>query len=124
MTSTNQTALDVVLAYQEAWTSGDLETAAGCLAGDVVWIGPTARLDGPGDFMRGLGRFADTLAPGWRKIAAMADGDGVLLMFEVDTASGTPIRAADYFTVSRGRIQTDTMVFDTLAYRTAVTART
>ncbi|HEY7200463.1 MAG TPA: nuclear transport factor 2 family protein [Candidatus Dormibacteraeota bacterium] len=120
MTTTNQTALDVVNAYQEAWTGGDVATAARYVADDVVWHGPGGTLTGREAFMAGLGRFVDSLAPGWRRIAAMADEEGVLVLFEVSTPGGATIRCADHFTVRGGRIQSDTMVFDTRAYFTAV----
>ncbi len=119
-----QSALDVVLAYQEAWTSKDLETAARYLAVDMVFDGPALRYDSAEAFLPGLRRFVDQIAPGWKKIAALADDDVVLLMYEVFLPSGSAIRCADAFDVRDGRIQAETLVFDTLALRAAQPAPT
>ncbi len=115
----DQTALDVVLAYTDAWASKDLQAAARCLADDVVFDGPFARYDSAEPLMQGLGAFVARIGTGWKQIAVLAAGEQVMLMYEVFLPSGAPVRTAEHFTVSGGRIQTETLVFDSLAMRTA-----
>jgi len=115
----DQTALDVVLAYTEAWAGKDMEGAAGYLAPDVVFDGPGGRYESAEPLLRGLAGFVARIAPGWRQLAALAEGEQVMLMYEVSLPAGTPVRLAEHFTVRDGRIRSETLVFDTLATREA-----
>ena len=112
-------ALDVVVAYTEAWAGGDLQAAAGYLAEDVVFDGPFARYESAEPLVQGLSRFVSQIAPGWRQLAAVADREHVMLMYEVSLPSGKPVRTAEHFTVRDGRIRSETLVFDSLALHAA-----
>src|SRR5215467_7076906 len=109
----DQSALDVVLAYTEAWAGKDLQTAAGHLAADVVFDGASARYESAEPLLRGLAGFVTQIAPGWRQIAAVAEGEQVMLMYEVCLSSGKPVRLAEHFTVRDGKIRSETLVYDT-----------
>src|SRR5690348_16579857 len=111
----DQTALDVVVAYTDAWARRDLEAAAGYLAADVVFDGASARYEYSEPLLQGLGRFVLRIAPGWRQVAAVAEGGQVMLMYEVRLLSGTPVRLAEHFTVRDGKIRSETLVYDTAA---------
>ncbi len=113
------TALELVCAYQDAWASKDLAAAAGYLAGDFVFDGPNGRQTSAAAFLPGLTRFAHTIEPGWHRVAALADGDGVAVLYDVTLRTGAPLRCADYFTVRDGRITSEWLVFDTDAFRRA-----
>lgn len=115
----DQTPLDVVVAYTEAWASKDLETAAGHLADDVVFDGASARYESAEPLLRGLGGFVSQIAPGWRQLAAVAQGEQVMLMYEVSLPSGKPVRLAEHFTVRDGKIRSEMLVFDTLTVQAA-----
>jgi hypothetical protein len=115
----NQSALDVALAYTEAWAGKDLETAAAYLAGDVVFDGPFAHYESSEALMQGLERFVAQIAPGWKQLAAVAEGEQVMLMYEVLLPSGKAIRTAEHLTVRDGKIRSETIVFDSLALHTA-----
>jgi hypothetical protein len=115
----DQTALDVVLAYTEAWAGKDMEEAARYLAADVVFDGAGGRYESAEPLLQGLAGFVARIAPGWRQIAALADGEQVMLMYEVSLPSGKPVRLAEHFTVRDGKIRGETLVFDTLAMREA-----
>ena len=115
----DQSALDVAVAYTEAWAAGHLEVAAGYLAGDVVFDGPFAHYESAEPLMQGLARFVAQIAPGWRQIAAVAQGEQVMLMYEVFLPSGKALRTAEHFTVRDGRIRSETIVFDSLVLHTA-----
>ena len=49
MTGSTSPALDVALAYHEAWTSHDLEKAMSYIADDIVCDAPAGRLEGAAD---------------------------------------------------------------------------
>ena len=115
----DQSALDVVVAYTEAWAGKDLETAAAYLAADVVFDGASARHESAEPLLRGLAGFVTQIAPGWRQIAAVAQDEQVMLMYEVSLASGKPVRLAEHFTVRDGKIRSETLVYDTLAVQAA-----
>src|SRR5215472_9647626 len=95
----DQSALDVVVAYTEAWAGKDLETAAAYLAADVVFDGASARHESAEPLLRGLAGFVTQIAPGWRQIAAVAQDEQVM--------------------VRDGKIRSETLVYDTLAVQTA-----
>lgn len=108
-----QSALEIVLAYQEAWTHQDLATAASYLAADVVFDSQSQYVTGVQAFMDALTPFASRIVPGWHRIAAYSDNHEALLMYTVTTTNGAVVRAADYFTVQDGKIQLDKLVFAT-----------
>lgn len=119
----DHSALDVVFAYTAAWSSRDLDTAAGFLADDVVFDGPAGRYGSAEPLLQGLGRFVTQIVPGWRHLASLADGEQAMLMYEVSLPSGKPIRLAEHFIVRDGKIRSETLVFDTLAMREAQTVQ-
>jgi hypothetical protein len=47
----------------------------------------------------------------------VAQGEQVMLMYEVSLPSGKPIRLAEHFTVRDGKIHSEMLVFDGLALR-------
>jgi hypothetical protein len=116
------TPLAIGLAFTEAWTSHDLATAAGYVAADVVFDGPLAHLTGFEAYMDGLARFARAVT-GLHVIAALGDDDQSLIMYEVTTGPFGTLRCAECFTVKDGKIQTDTLTFDTFAFRKAAGAQ-
>jgi len=115
----DQSALDVVVAYTDAWASKDLEAAAAHLAADVVFDGAGGRHESAEPLLRGLAGFVTQIAPGWRQLALVAQGEQVMLMYEVSMLSGKPVRLAEHFTVRDGKIRSETLVYDTLAAQTA-----
>jgi SnoaL-like domain len=114
---TNATALDVVTAYQDAWTSKDMEKAATYLAPDFVFDGPMTQSTSAAEFMPVLTRFVGRIVPGWKQIAAFGSDDEALIMYDVFLTSGSPCRCADHFTVRDGKLQRETLIFDTFPFR-------
>jgi ketosteroid isomerase-like protein len=102
----------IASAYQEAWTSKDFETARRYLADDLVFHSPQQDLSGLGDFLLMLRGFAERIEPRWEKIAATAQGDGVLILYNLFTLDGAAGTCADYFTIRNGKIESETLTFD------------
>jgi hypothetical protein len=65
----------------------------------------------------GFKAFAQIIRPGWRKIAAFGDDQGALLICDLFLVSGAALHIADYYTVKDGKLQTETLVFDTHGFR-------
>ena len=83
-----QHVLDIVTAYQDAWTSGDLIAAATYLAPDFTFEGAGASFTSTEEFLPFLARFAGRIGRGWRKVAAFGDGDEMLVMYELHGPTG------------------------------------
>jgi limonene-1,2-epoxide hydrolase len=106
-------AVDIVVAYQDAWTSRDFDAARRHLAGDVVFRSSGGQqIRGIDDFIAMLSAFAQRIQPRWENVAAIEDDGGVLILYRLFTADGNPAFCADYFSVSKGRITSDTLAFD------------
>jgi len=106
-------ALEIVSAYQDAWTGKDFAAAERYLAPDVVFHSSGQQhLATIGDFLTMLTTFAERIQPRWDKVAALEDAHGVLILYKLFTTDGAPALCADYFTVRDSKIQSETLVFD------------
>lgn len=116
-----QPVLDLVTAYQDAWTSGDLDTAATYLAQDFRFEGAGASFTSVDDFLPFLTRFAGRIGRGWRQVAAFGDGDEALVMYELRGPAGQALPpTVDHFVVRGGLIAAETLVFDSAAFGQAM----
>jgi SnoaL-like domain len=111
---TPRSALEIVSAYQDAWTSKDFDTAAGFLADDVEFHSPQQDITSVANFISMLTAFAERIAPRWELVAATRGGDdnSVLILYSLFTLDGTAAICADHFTLASGKIQSETLVFD------------
>jgi uncharacterized protein YndB with AHSA1/START domain len=57
------------------------------------------------------------MRPGWTKVAAFGDDREALLLYDLTFLSGAAMRIADHYTVSNGKIQTETILWDTHGFR-------
>ena len=106
---------EIARAFTQAWTSGDMETAAGYLADDVTFDGPINHSSGKQEYIAGLSAFARR-ASDLNILAALGDDDQAIIMYELTTG---PLRAiyAERLTIRDGKIQTDRLVFDSYPMR-------
>jgi len=112
------TAVQVVLAYYEAWTGGDFEQAMTYVADDVVCDAPAGRLDGIDGYRAFLGPFARTLV-GARLIAAFGDSERAVVVYDTESALVASAPAAECVTVRDGRIVHSRFIFDRLPFQEA-----
>jgi hypothetical protein len=108
-----QSALDIAMAFLGAWTEGDFEKAGTYLADDFAFHGPIAHYTSASDFLSGSRPFIETIRPGWRKVAAFGDDREALLLYDLTLRSGAPLRIADHYVVIDGKIQIETILWDT-----------
>lgn len=110
---TKQSALDIAVAFLDAWTKGDFEKAGTHLAEDFVFDGPIAHYTSASGFLAGSRRFIEAIQPGWTKVAAFGDDREALLLYDLTLRTGAPLRIADHYTVSNGQIRAETILWDT-----------
>jgi hypothetical protein len=110
---TPQAALDVATAFLDAFTAGDLDHTATYLADDFTFDGPIAHYRSAEEFLTGSRPFVETLHPGWTRIAAFGDDHHALLLYDLTLQTGATMRIADHYTVDRGKIRTETILWDT-----------
>jgi hypothetical protein len=119
-----QDVLDLVTAYQDAWTSGDLDTAGTYLAPDFAFEGAGTAFSSSADFLPFLARFGSRIGSGWRQVVAFADDTQALVMYELRSPAGQPLPlTVDHFVVREGKLVAETLVFDTAAFTQAMAAR-
>lgn len=112
---TQPSALDTVLAYHRAWTSGDVDTAMTYVSDDIACRAPGADIAGKAGYQGFIGTFAPNLT-GLTDIAHFADDDHVALFYYPETAATQTAPAAEYFTVADGKIVSSVLIFDRLSY--------
>jgi ketosteroid isomerase-like protein len=111
MTGSTSPALEVALAYHQAWTSQDLEEAMSYIADDIVCDAPAGRLEGAAAYREFMGPFVQMLT-GSRLIAAFGDRQTALVMYDTETVPVKSAPGAECVTVNDGRITYSRFVFD------------
>lgn len=115
MPSMTVSPADVVDAYHQAWTRGDVDRAMTYMAQDVRCYAPDEAVTTKADWHEYLARFVPMLisAPEHTRIV---DGDRVALWYFPQTAVTTTTLASELFTVQDGRITEVRLAFDRLGY--------
>ena len=111
-------ALDVALAYHEAWTGRDLDRAMDFIADDIVCHAPAGRIDGKEAYRAFMGPFVAMLR-GSTLIAAFGDEETALIMYDTETALVPSAPGAECVTVVDGRITTSRFLFDRAPFEAA-----
>ncbi len=110
-------ALAIATAYLDAFTSRDFETVSRYLADGFTFDGPIAHYRSAAEFIAGTRSFVERLQPIWKKVAAFGDDREALLLYDLVLTSGATQRIADHYTVRAGKIQTETILWDTYGAR-------
>ncbi len=126
MIDDSRAALQVALAYYQAWTNHDFERAMSYVATDIVCHAPAGRLAGSAAFREFMGPFARMVTSS-RLIAAFGDQETAVLMYETATIPVQDAPGAECLTVSDGKISQLRIIFDRLPFdaarRAAATGR-
>jgi ketosteroid isomerase-like protein len=108
---TESAALDVALAYYDAWTSHDLDRAMAYIADDIVCDAPAGRLKGAAAYRDFMGPFVQTLK-GSELVAAFGDDEKAVVMYDTETVPVKSAPGAECVTVQDGKITHSLFVFD------------
>ena len=108
-------AAEIARAFTQAWTSGDMATAATYLADDVTFDGPINHSRGKQDYLTGLSAFAQR-ASDLNILAALGDDEQAVIIYELTTGPHR-VAYAERLTCRDGKIQTDRLIFDSYPMR-------
>jgi hypothetical protein len=123
MTETNSPALRVALAYYQAWTSHDLDTAMSYVADGIVCDAPAGRLQGAAAYRAFMGPFTQILQEA-RLIAAFGDEQTAVVVYDTRTVPVPSAPAAECVTVAGGLITYSRFIFDRAPFDAARRAAT
>ena len=118
MTENPSPALQVALAYYDAWTSKDLDRAMTYISEDIVCEAPAGRIEGAGAYRAFMGPFVQILLSA-RMIAAFGDDSTALVMYDTETAPVKSAPGAECVTVHDGKITHSRFIFDRVPFEAA-----
>jgi ketosteroid isomerase-like protein len=118
MTEHPSPALQVALAYYQAWTRNDIAAALGHLADDVVCDAPAGRIEGAKAYQQFLGPFAQMLISA-ELLAAFGDETKAVLVYDTRTPPVASAPGAECLTVRDGKIVYNRFIFDRLPFEAA-----
>jgi len=111
-------AVQVALAYYQAWTSKDVAAAMRHLADDIVCDAPAGRIEGVQAYEKFLGPFAQMLI-GSELLAAFGDQTKAVLVYDTRTPPVASAPGAECLTVRGGKIVHNRFIFDRLPFEAA-----
>jgi SnoaL-like domain len=109
-------ALDVALAYYEAWTSKDFERAMAYVDDAIVCDAPAGRITGADAYRQFMGPFVEILERA-DLIAAFGDDRTAIVMYDTATRPVASAPGAECVTVENGKITYSRFVFDRLPFK-------
>jgi SnoaL-like domain len=118
MPETASPALQVALAYYDAWTSKDLNNAMTYISDDIVCHAPPGRIDGAEAYRAFMAPFVEILI-GASMIASFGDEKTALVMYDTETVPVKSAPAAECVTVADGKITHSHFVFDVAPFDAA-----
>jgi ketosteroid isomerase-like protein len=118
MSDTTSPALQTALAYYQAWTSHDLDTAMRYIADDIVCDAPSGRLEGAEAYRGFMAPFVQILRSA-TMISAFGDEDTALIMYDTETLPVKSAPAAECVTVNDGKITYSRFIFDRAPFQAA-----
>jgi ketosteroid isomerase-like protein len=111
-------ALRVALAYFEAWTGHDLDTAMSYIADDIVCDAPAGRLEGAEAYRGFMAPFVGILT-GSALIAAFGDEETAVVVYDTETVPVKSAPAAECVRVKNGKITYSRFIFDRAPFQAA-----
>ncbi|HEX6352889.1 nuclear transport factor 2 family protein [Actinophytocola sp.] len=108
---TTSPALRTALAYHQAWTNHDLDTAMTHIADDIVCDAPAGRIEGSEAYRGFMGPFVDILKNA-TLIAAFGDDDTAVIVYDTESVPVASAPAAECVTVRNGLITYSRFIFD------------
>ena len=107
------TSLDVALAFTRAWTTRDMDTAAGFVADDVIFPGPSR---GAKSYLDHLTQIAGSIID-VEMIGAYGKGDRALLIYDLHTGPSDTLTCVKCLTVQGGKIVRDELTSESFRIR-------
>jgi ketosteroid isomerase-like protein len=111
-------ALRTALAYYQAWTSHDLDQAMRYIADEIICEAPAGVLRGADAYRGFMSPFVQILT-GSELIAAFGDDTTAVIVYDTATVPVASAPAAEYVTVTDGKITRSRFIFDRLPFDAA-----
>ena len=118
MTEKPSPALQVALAYHQAWTSKDLDQAMNYISEDISCDAPAGRIEGAEAYRAFMAPLVQILADA-HMIAAFGDEDTALVMYDTETVPVKSAPGAECVTVKDGKITHSRFLFDRAPFEAA-----
>lgn len=110
-------ALQVAMAYYDAWKNHDHATAMKLVADNVVSETPFGPVEGGQALHKGESEFANILK-GATMVSAFGDENTALLMYYTHTIPAPSVLSSKYFKVENGKITEIKALFDKSQFAT------
>lgn len=111
-------ALDVALAYHEAWTGKDFERAMSFVSDRIVCDAPAGRIEGAAAYRDFMGPFVGILKRA-ELIAAFGDDETAVVVYDTETVPVASAPGAECITVADGKIVYSRFIFDRAPFQAA-----
>jgi ketosteroid isomerase-like protein len=111
-------ALEVALAYFEAWTSKDFDLAMTYIADDIACDAPAGRIEGAAAYREFMGPFVQILKRA-ELIAAFGDEETAVVVYDTETVPVRSAPGAECLTVADGKITRSRFIFDRVPFQAA-----
>jgi hypothetical protein len=111
VTTNPSPALEVALAYFDAWTHQDLDRAMTYIAENILCDTPSGRVRGAGAYRAVMAPFMQILTNS-TIIAAFGNDQTAMLMYDTKTVPVRPVPGAECVTVENGKITRSWFVVD------------
>jgi len=118
MTEDSTTAVQIALAYYQAWTSHDFDQAMTYVAEDIVCQAPAGRYEGAEAFRGFMGPFVQS-SPALTCSLPSVTTRPAMLMYDADTVPVHHAPGAEFVTVTDGKISQIKIIFDRLPFEAA-----
>ncbi len=118
MADPSRAAVQIALAYYQAWTSHDFDQVMTYVAEDIVCQAPAGRYEGAEAFRGFMGPFVQIVTRS-HLIAAFGDDKTALLRYDADTVPVHDAPGAEFVTVTDGKISQIRIIFDRLPFDAA-----
>jgi len=112
----NNSNLETVRSYYQAWTGKDFDTAASLIDESVRIEVPINSYGSKTEFMDAV-RFTAGTVEDVTLLSEYAGDDKVLLLYDMELRGVGPVRIAEEFCVRNGRIVSILHVHDTMPFR-------
>jgi ketosteroid isomerase-like protein len=111
-------ALEVALAYYQAWTSKDIDQAMTYISEDIVCEAPAGRIEGAEAYRAFMAAFVQILVSS-HLIAAFGDQETALVMYDTETVPVKDAPGAECVAVHDGKITHSRFIFDRAPFEAA-----
>lgn len=106
----------IVRAYFDAWTQGNIASVGQYLADDLTFSGSVKSLSGAANYLAALGDFCKLATGGTDLISELYGENEATLIYESHTVAGL-MRIVEHIRLTDGKVSSILLIFDPTALR-------